>query len=99
MWLHDNIDHFTFFGTTKCTNLRAHTTCSNSLGSMAQPATSSVAPPGAGDLIIKPQTDRYEYRFLKLPNQLRVLLVHDPEADKAACAADVGGLMQGVLTN
>jgi hypothetical protein len=63
------------------------------LGGMTPPAGSSSSPSGAGDLIIKPQTDRYEYRFLKLPNELRVLLVHDAEADKAACAADVGGLM------
>lgn len=52
---------------------------------------------GAGDLV-RPLTDKNEYRFVKLANGLRVLLVQDAEADKAACAADVGALMM-VLTN
>jgi len=37
----------------------------------------------------QPATDEQQYRALKLGNGMRVLLVHDPRADKAAAAVDV----------
>ncbi|ODV77337.1 uncharacterized protein CANTADRAFT_7816 [Suhomyces tanzawaensis NRRL Y-17324] len=39
--------------------------------------------------IEKPLTDDRSYRFIKLDNNLKVLLIHDPQADKAAAALDV----------
>ena len=41
------------------------------------------------NVVLKPDTDSKEYKFLQLPNQLRVLLISNPEADKAAAALDV----------
>ena len=39
--------------------------------------------------IIKSSSDKREYRYLELPNQLRAIIIHDPEGDKAAAALDV----------
>lgn len=39
--------------------------------------------------IVKSDSDRREYRYLTLPNQLRVLLVSDTKTDKAAASLDV----------
>ncbi|EFJ11426.1 hypothetical protein SELMODRAFT_447027 [Selaginella moellendorffii] len=39
--------------------------------------------------IVKPRTDKREYRNVVLRNELRVLLVSDPDTDKAAAAMDV----------
>ena len=39
--------------------------------------------------IIKPSTDNREYKYLHLDNQMRCLLISDPEADKSAAALDV----------
>lgn len=36
-----------------------------------------------------PSLDDRTYRVIRLPNQLEVLLVHDPETDKASAALDV----------
>jgi insulysin len=33
--------------------------------------------------------DKREYRLLKLDNQLKVLLIHDPETDRASASLDV----------
>ena len=41
------------------------------------------------DDIRKPTCDERAYRYIKLSNQLQVLLVSDPEADKAAASMDV----------
>lgn len=41
------------------------------------------------DRLDKPQLDDCSYRIIQLPNELEVLLIHDPEADKAAAAMDV----------
>ena len=40
--------------------------------------------------ITKPKLDKRSYKVIELPNKLRVFLIHDPEADKSACALDVG---------
>jgi insulysin len=40
--------------------------------------------------IEKPETDDRDYRLIKLQNGLQALLIHDPKADKAAAAMDVG---------
>ena len=40
--------------------------------------------------IIKPDLDEREYRWLRLPNKLEVMLISDKNADKAAAALDVG---------
>jgi secreted Zn-dependent insulinase-like peptidase len=37
----------------------------------------------------KPLLDNRSYRVIQLPNQLEILLVHDPDTDKAAAAMDV----------
>ncbi|CAI0374966.1 unnamed protein product [Linum tenue] len=44
------------------------------------------------DEIVKPRTDKREYRRIVLSNSLQVLLISDPETDKASSAAsmDVG---------
>lgn len=39
--------------------------------------------------VIKSPEDSLEYRGLELENGMRVLLVHDPQADKAAAALSV----------
>jgi insulysin len=39
--------------------------------------------------IIKSQSDAREYKYFTLPNKLRVILIHDPEADKSAASLDV----------
>lgn len=39
--------------------------------------------------IIKPKCDKLGYRSIVLPNKLRVLLISDPETDKAAAALNV----------
>lgn len=40
--------------------------------------------------VIKSPNDPRDYEFLTLPNQLRVLLISDPETDTAAAALNVG---------
>ncbi|GLT40736.1 hypothetical protein SLA2020_148490 [Shorea laevis] len=40
--------------------------------------------------ILKPRTDKREYRRIVLKNSLQVLLISDPETDKCAAAMDVG---------
>ncbi|KAG0334281.1 Insulinase (Peptidase M16) [Podila horticola] len=40
--------------------------------------------------------DKREYRLILLNNQLQVLLIHDPEADKSAAAMDVHDNLQGL---
>ena len=40
-------------------------------------------------VIQKSEADTSEYRYIKLPNQMKVLLVSDMEADKAAVSLDV----------
>jgi insulysin len=39
--------------------------------------------------IIKPKVDARVYKVIKLPNELRCLLIHDPEATKSAASLDV----------
>ena len=39
--------------------------------------------------IVKPKTDKREYRYATLDNKIRVIYIHDPQADMAACALDV----------
>jgi len=41
------------------------------------------------DQLEKPSLDDRAYRVVRLANQLEVLLVHDPETDKASAAMDV----------
>lgn len=42
------------------------------------------------DSLEKPSIDDRDYRVIRLENDLEVLLVHDPETDKASAALDVG---------
>lgn len=48
----------------------------------------------------KPANDEREYRLIKLANQLEVLLISDPETDRASAALDVhvGSLSDPVKT-
>ncbi|WP_419582582.1 insulinase family protein, partial [Thiolapillus sp.] len=39
--------------------------------------------------VIKSKNDKRQYEYLILPNRMRVLLVSDPEADKAAAAMSI----------
>lgn len=39
--------------------------------------------------VIKPDNDARSYRYVELPNRMRVLLISDPGTDKAAAALDV----------
>lgn len=41
------------------------------------------------EAIIKPNNDTRKYRGLVLPNQLKVILVSDPETDKSAASLNV----------
>ncbi|KAK0722768.1 Metalloenzyme, LuxS/M16 peptidase-like protein [Lasiosphaeria miniovina] len=41
------------------------------------------------DHLEKPSLDDRTYRVIRLPNQIEVLLVHDPQTDKASAAMDV----------
>lgn len=41
------------------------------------------------DRMEKPLLDNRSYRVIQLSNQLEVLLIHDPDTDKAAAAMDV----------
>lgn len=41
------------------------------------------------NVVIQPDTDDKSYKYVELPNKLRVLLISDPDADKAAAALDV----------
>lgn len=41
------------------------------------------------DTMEKPLLDDRSYRVIQLPNQLEILLIHDPVTDKAAAAMDV----------
>lgn len=43
----------------------------------------------AAEKVIKSPNDSRDYRYLTLPNQLRVLLISDPTTDKASAALDV----------
>ena len=40
--------------------------------------------------VVKPAVDKLRYRCVVLDNNIRITLVSDPEADKAAAAMDVG---------
>ena len=39
--------------------------------------------------VVKPAVDKLRYRCVVLDNNIRITLVSDPEADKAAAAMDV----------
>ena len=41
------------------------------------------------DTMEKPLLDNRSYRVIRLPNRLEILLIHDPDTDKAAAAMDV----------
>lgn len=49
----------------------------------------SAAPVIASDEILASENDKRQFRYLELPNQLRVLLISSPGTDKAAAALDV----------
>ena len=40
-------------------------------------------------MILKSKIDNRTYKYLRLENEMQVLLIHDKEADKAAAAVDV----------
>ncbi len=56
------------------------------------PATSpgNVSTKVSDNTVIKSPNDSRLYEYLELPNQMKVLLISDPEADKAAAALTVG---------
>lgn len=49
----------------------------------------SVVDTGETAEVVKSDNDHRAYRYLELPNQLRVLLISDPDSDKAAASLDV----------
>ncbi|WP_456376521.1 insulinase family protein [Thiolapillus sp.] len=46
-------------------------------------------PAGDSTEVVKSENDEREYEYLVLPNRMRVLLVSDPQADKAAAAMTI----------
>jgi len=65
-------------------------TCTANLAQRPPPASAAaVEVLERSDDIRKPPCDERAYRYIKLPNQLQVLLVSDPTADKAAASMDV----------
>lgn len=65
-----------------------HSSIPNMSESMSLP--SRLAPSSrVADQMQKPQLDNRSYRVVMLPNKLEVLLIHDPETDKASAAMDV----------
>ncbi len=50
---------------------------------------SLVSTPIESPRIIKSDSDRKDYRYVELPNQLKVLLISDPKTEKAAASLDV----------
>jgi len=58
--------------------------------SESMPLPSRLAPSSlVADQMQKPQLDTRSYRVVMLPNKLEVLLIHDPDTDKASAAMDV----------
>lgn len=55
----------------------------------AQADTGQGGADSAAPVVIKSPNDDREYRYLTLPNRLRVLLISDPATDKASAALDV----------
>ena len=51
-------------------------------------AACAIAPPAPRD-VVRGELDQREYRYLELPNRLRVLLVSDPVTDKSAASLRV----------
>jgi hypothetical protein len=43
----------------------------------------------ADEIVSKSPNDEQQYEYFELPNQLKVLIVSDPAADKAAASLDV----------
>jgi len=41
------------------------------------------------DDVIKPDTDERQYRAIELKNQLKAIIICDPDTDKASAALDV----------
>ena len=39
--------------------------------------------------IVKPKVDKRSYKYFKLENGIRCLLIHDPEGDMSAASLDV----------
>ena len=66
---------------TACAHLPAHLPAHSQNGE-----TSGVS----DNTVIKSPNDSRQYEYLVLPNQMKVLLISDPEADKAAAALTVG---------
>lgn len=52
-----------------------------------------------GDELLKPACDKLGYRFLHLPSGLKVLLISDPDTDKAAAALDVSLRLHTITTD
>ena len=52
-------------------------------------ATAWWLPGDVGATIVKSPNDKRQYESLLLPNKLKVLIVSDPDTDKAAAAMDV----------
>jgi len=77
----------TFLLTTICAAALGVTACSPSTSSSApeQRSIQSVAP----DVVIKSAQDKREYAYKQLDNGLKVVVVSDPDADKAAASLDV----------
>lgn len=58
-------------------------------GCSTQPAPAGAGPAAADVQIEKSPNDSRDYRYLVLPNELRVLLVSDPNTDRAAASLSV----------
>ena len=49
-----------------------------------------LATPSTSTMVEKSPSDDRDYLYAVLPNGMKVLAIHDPDADKAACSMNVG---------
>lgn len=79
------------FSTIGCSEANSYRNTQHTGTAMGPPVSDNEQVVVGADLV-KPACDKLSYRALQLPNKLRVLLIHDPDTDKAAAALDVSGL-------
>jgi insulysin len=79
----------TKFALVRCGQILALIAALSLIGACQHPAPSASAASTAATTIATSDSDHRSYRYLELPNHLRVLLISAPNTDKAAAALDV----------
>lgn len=77
-----------FLLTTICAAALGLTAC-NQAGSFSTPSEMSQSKPSDPNAVIKSAQDKRDYAYKQLENGLKVVVVYDPDADKAAASLDV----------